>query len=40
MGMRERVRALGGVVAFGNAPKGGAVVEALFEAIGTRAFPR
>ena len=36
LGMRERVRALGGVVAIGNAPKGGAVVEALFDAIGTK----
>ena len=36
LGMRERVRALGGVVAFGNAPNGGAVVEALFDAIGTK----
>jgi signal transduction histidine kinase len=34
--MRERVRALGGVVAFGNAANGGAVVEALFDAIGTK----
>ena len=37
LGMRERVRALGGVVAIGNAPNGGgAVVEALFETIGTQ----
>ena len=34
VGMRERVRALGGVVEIGNAP-GGAVVEARFDAIGT-----
>ncbi len=30
LGMRERVRALGGVVAIGNAPDGGAIVEATF----------
>ena len=36
LGMRERVRALGGVVAIGNAPNGGAIVEALFDAIGTK----
>jgi len=35
LGMRERVRALGGVVAFGDAPNGGAVVEALFDVVGT-----
>jgi two-component system sensor histidine kinase UhpB len=32
LGMRERVRALGGVFAIGNAPGGGAIVEAVFGA--------
>jgi two-component system sensor histidine kinase UhpB len=33
LGMRERVRALGGCVTIGNAPGGGAIVEALFGAV-------
>jgi glucose-6-phosphate-specific signal transduction histidine kinase len=36
LGMRERVRALGGAVALGNALNSGAVVEALFDAPGTQ----
>jgi len=36
MGMRERVRALGGVIEIGVAPNGGAVVAALFQASGTK----
>ena len=36
LGMRERVRALGGAVAVGNGPNGGAVLEARFDAPGTK----
>ena len=40
LGMRERVRALGGAVAIGDAPNGGAVVEATFDAVGPFALDR
>jgi two-component system sensor histidine kinase UhpB len=36
LGMRERVRALGGAVAIGNGPNGGAVLEARFDVPGTQ----
>jgi two-component system, NarL family, sensor histidine kinase UhpB len=36
LGMRERVRALGGAVAVANGPNGGAVLEARFDAPGTK----